>query len=109
MRIRGSVYWKWADPEIHFRNKDERLSDGTLLNVQVRTSKIGETQLFVGVYGQQGTMLLEEAFDSRPGETMTQAMAWGFQRANEFVAMTSQSTPISQTERSPRRGSRQAN
>ncbi|MEI7052153.1 hypothetical protein WCL09_17330 [Pseudomonas koreensis] len=108
MRKRGSVYWSWADPEIHFRHKDEKLSDGTLLNVQVRTSKTGETQLFLGLYGQQGTMLLEEAYDSRPGETMTQAMAWAFQRANEFVAMTSQSTPISQNERSPRRGSRRA-
>ncbi|WP_433588251.1 hypothetical protein [Pseudomonas koreensis] len=108
MRTRGSTYWGWANPEIHFRNKDERLPDGTLLNVQVRTSKTGDVQLFLGVYGQFGTMLLEEAFDSRPGETMTQAMAWGFQRANEFVAMTSQSMPISQTERSPRRGSRRA-
>lgn len=108
MRIRGSVYWKWADPEIHFRNKDELLSDGTLLNVQVRTSKAGETQLFLGVYGQQGTMLLEEAFDSRPGETMTQSMAWGFERAKEFVAMTSQSVPIPKSEHLPRRSSRRA-
>ena len=109
MRKRGSIYWGWANPEIHFRNKDERLPDGTLLNVQVRTSKTGQTQLFVGVYGQGGIMLLEEAFDSRPGETMTQAMAWGFDRANEFVAMTCQSVPMSKSERLPRRGSRQAN
>ncbi|MGS0546651.1 hypothetical protein [Pseudomonas sp. Y5-11] len=108
MRIRGSVYWKWVNPEIHVRNKDDRLSDGTLLNVQVRTSKTGETQLFLGVYGQRGAMLLEEAFDSRPGETMTQAMAWGFERANEFVAMTRQSVTMSTSERITRRGSRQA-
>lgn len=108
MRNRGSVYWTWADPEIHFRNKDERLSDGTLLNVQVRTSKSGEVQLFLGVYGQQGTMLLEEAFDSRPGETMTQAMAWGFVRANEFVDMTGNAVPVSKPEPLPRKGSRRA-
>lgn len=108
MRIRGSVYWKWADPEIHFRNKDERFSDGIFLSVQVRTSRAGETQLFLGVYGQQGAMLLEESFDSRPGETMTQAMAWGFQRAKEYVAMTSRSAAISKSERLPRVGSRQA-
>lgn len=109
MRKRGSIYWSWAEPDIHFRNKDERLSDGTLLNVQIRTSKTGETQLFLGVYGQQGTMLLEEAYDSRPGETMTQAMDWGFVRAKEFVAMTSISAPNSKPERLARRGSRQAN
>lgn len=108
MRKRGSVYWGWADPEIHFRNKDEMLSDGTLLNVQVRTSKGGETQLFVGVYGQEGMMLLEEAFDSRPGETMTRAMVWGFERANEFVAMTGNAVPIPKPERLPRKGSRRA-
>lgn len=108
MRKRGSVYWRWVDPEIHVRNKDERLSNGTLLNVQVRTSKTGETQLFLGVYAQHGMMLLEEAFDTRPGETMTQAMAWGFKRANEFVAMTIQSALTSKSEPLPRIGSRQA-
>ncbi|RDL13469.1 hypothetical protein [Pseudomonas jessenii] len=105
MHIRGSVYWKWADPEIHFRNKDERLSDGTFLSVQVRTSRTGETQLFLGVYGQHGAMLLEESFDSRPGETMTQAMTWGLARAKEFVAMTKSSAPISKPEQLPRKGS----
>ena len=108
MHIRGSVYWRWVDPEIHVRNKDERLSDGTLLNVQVRTSKTGDTQLFLGVYGHQGMMLHEEAFDSRPGETMTQAMARGFQRAKEYAATTSRSAAISKSERLPRIGSRQA-
>lgn len=109
MRIRGSVYWCWADPEIHFRNIDERLPDGTMLNVQVRTSRAGDVQLFLGVYGQQGTMLFEEAFNSRPSETMTQAMAWGVERVKEFVAMTSQTAPAFRCESLPRRGSRQAN
>lgn len=105
MHTRGSIYWGWADPEIHFRNNDERLSDGTLLNVQVRTSKGGDVQLFLGVYGEAGTMLLEEAFDSRPGETMTQAMSWGLERAKAFVAMMSGplSSPL---EPLPRKGSR---
>lgn len=105
MRKRGSVYWRWVDPEIHVRNKDERLSNGTLLNVQVRTSKTGETQLFLGVYAQHGMMLLEEAFDTRPGETMTQAMTWGLARAKEFVAMTKGSAAISKSEQLPRKGS----
>ncbi|UDI95282.1 MULTISPECIES: hypothetical protein [unclassified Pseudomonas] len=108
MRTRGSVYWGWANPEIHFRNKDEILPDGKLVNVQVRTSKTGDVQLFLGVYGQAGTMLLEEGFDSRPGETMTGAMEWGFERAKEFIAMMSQTAPALGSESLPRRRSRQA-
>ena len=85
LEIRNAQTWKrlleLGQSEIRFRNKDERLPDGTLLNVQVRTSKTGDVQLFLGVYGQAGTMVLEEAFDSRPGESMTHAMAWGFERA----------------------------
>lgn len=81
MRNRGKVYWEWADPVLHVRSKDERLPDGTLLNVLVRMSPFGEVQLFVGVYGVKGTLIFEESYDSRPGETMTRAMAWGLERA----------------------------
>ncbi len=83
MRTRGRVYWEWADPAIHTRSVDERLADGTLVNVHVRMSQTGATQLFVGVYGVKGMMIFEEAFDSRPGETMTQAMKWGIERGKE--------------------------
>lgn len=83
MRNRGSVYWEWADPAIHTRSMDERLADGTLVNVHVRMSQAGATQLFIGVYGIKGMMIFEEAFDSRPGETMTQAMKWGIERGKE--------------------------
>lgn len=89
MHHRGDVYWGWADPEIHFRNLDERLSDRILINVQVRYSKKDETQLFVGVYGEEGAMLFEEAYDCRLGETMTQAMTWGVERAKELIVACS--------------------
>jgi len=108
MHHRGKVYWGWADPEIHFRSHDEKLSDGMLLNLQVRTSRTGETQLFVGVYGQHGTMLLEEAFASRPAETMTQAMTWGLERAREFALLSRKLPPIVKLERLPRKGSSRA-
>ena len=81
MRIRGITYWNWANPNLHARSHDERLTDGTLIDIQVRTSSLGHTQLFVGAYGPKGVMIFEEAFDSRPGETMTQAMAWGLSHA----------------------------
>ncbi|WP_144172929.1 hypothetical protein [Pseudomonas sp. Kh13] len=68
MRIRGEVFWKWADPSLHHRTHDETLSDGTHIDVQVRLSRAGNTQMFIGVYAAGGMALHEEAFDSRPGE-----------------------------------------
>jgi len=37
--------------------------------------------MFIGVYAASGMVLHEEAFDSRPGESMTRALAWGVGRA----------------------------
>lgn len=81
MRNRGTVYCDWADPALHTRSVDERQADGTLLNVQVRLSLLGRTQLFIGVYGAKGMMIYEEANDSMPGESMSKALAWGLEQA----------------------------
>lgn len=86
MRKRGNVYWKWANPELHFRNYDERLTCGTLINIQVRTSKENVTQLFFGIYDEQGLMLLEEHYPDCRGQTMTAAMVWALQRANDWIS-----------------------
>jgi hypothetical protein len=75
MRIRGDVFWQWADPAFHHRTHDETLEDGTFIDVQVRLSPSGSTQMFIGVYAASGMALHEEAFDSRPGESMTRALA----------------------------------
>lgn len=101
MRTRGKIYWDWVDLALHTRSVDERLPDGTLLNIHVRTSALGETQLFIGVYGEKGLMLFEEAFESRPGETMTQAMKWGVERGKE-KALYCQSEGCSNPGRLPR-------
>ena len=77
MRIRGDVFWQWADPALHHRTHDETLDDGTFIDVQVRLSPTGSTQMFIGVYAASGMALHEEALDSRPGESMTRALAWG--------------------------------
>lgn len=109
MRTRGKIYWDWVDPVLHSRSADKRLADGILLNVQVRTSAEGETQLFLGVYGAQGMMLFEQAFNNRPGQTMTQAMTWVLARAKQLAVSresTDQAPP--KTERVPRKGSRQS-
>lgn len=86
MRIRGEVFWEWADPQLHCRTHEERLGDGTLLDVQVRLSRVGTTQLFLGIYSVDGTMIQEEGYDSRPGESMTKAMVWGVQRARRLAS-----------------------
>lgn len=41
MRIRGPIYWGWADPKLHHRTHGEILDDGTLIDVQVRLSRTG--------------------------------------------------------------------
>lgn len=85
MRNRGKVFWGWVNPELHFRNLDKRLPCGTLINVQVRTSKEKLTQVFFGIYGAKGVMLLEESHPDCNGQTMTVAMAWALQRATDWV------------------------
>lgn len=92
MRIRGDVYWQWANPNLHHRDHDECLDDGTSIDVQVRLSRTGATQMFIGVYEPGGAALHEEAFDSRPGESMTRALAWGVGRARR-IAVESDSAP----------------
>lgn len=107
MRNRGKVYWEWADPELHFRNYDERLSCGTLINIQVRTSLLNVTQLFIGIYGQKGLLLLEESYPDCRGLTMTAAMAWALQRAIDWCDQKSSAEPPASPEsRLPRGGRR---
>lgn len=85
MRIRGDVYWQWADLNLHHRVHDETLDDGTFIDVQVRLSRTGSTQMFIGVYAASGAALHEEAFNSRPGESMTRALACGVGRARRIA------------------------
>ncbi|WP_081669631.1 hypothetical protein [Pseudomonas taiwanensis] len=80
MRIRGDVFWGWVDPVLHHRTHGEVLDDGTVIDVQVRLSRTRQTQLFIGVYRGCGMALYEEAFDSRPGESLSRALVWGVVR-----------------------------
>lgn len=92
MRLRGDVFWAWADPELHSRTHDETLNDGTFIDVQVRLSRAGETQMFIGIYAPDGMALHEEAVDPRPGESMTRALAWGVGRARQLATAGSAGT-----------------
>ncbi|MBF8778388.1 hypothetical protein [Pseudomonas fulva] len=86
MKLRGPTFWRWTDPTLHHRVHAETLEDGTKIDVQVRLSRIGSTQLFIGIYAHTGAHLYEEAFDSRPGESMNRALAWGVGRARHLAA-----------------------
>lgn len=70
---------------LHHRTHDEELDDGTTIDVQVRLSRTGQTQMFIGIYAAGGMALHEEAFESRPGESMTRALAWGVGRARRLA------------------------
>ena len=85
MRVRGNVYLAWADLTLHHRTHDETMGNGIAIAVQVRLSRTGNTQMFIGVYAETGLALHEEAFDSRPGESMTRALAWGVDRARQLA------------------------
>lgn len=85
MRTRGSKYWAWADPMLHSRCHEEVCSDGTIIDVQVRLSCTGLTQLFIGVYSPSGDALFEDAYYARPGESMSTALAWGIDTARSVA------------------------
>ena len=93
MRIREETYWEWADSQLHSRSHDEELSDGTSIDVQVRLSRTGATQMFLGVYGRRGKALFEEYYPSCPGETMSRALVHGVNRAR---ALATDSLPATQ-------------
>ncbi|TNB81535.1 hypothetical protein FHJ31_18620 [Pseudomonas sp. Fig-3] len=85
MRQRGEQYWAWADPALHCQTHDETLDDGTTIDVQVRRSSSGGTQMFIGIYASSGKTLFEEIFDCRPSESITRALAWGVGRARRVA------------------------
>lgn len=106
MRNRGTVYWEWANPVLHFRNYDERLPCGTLINIQARLSLENVTQLFLGIYGDKGVALLEERHPDCRGQALSVAMAWALERALKWVAVTFPAPIVPGPEPLPRKGSR---
>jgi hypothetical protein len=68
------------------RTNDEILTNGNQIDVQARLSRTGDTQLFLGVYDRAGRIIVEEAYDSLPGKTITKALIFGTQRARRIGA-----------------------
>lgn len=86
MRIRGENFWSWADSPMPARTNDEILTNGNQIDVQARLSRTGDTQLFLGVYDRAERMIVEEAYESLPGKTITKALIFGTQRARTIGA-----------------------
>lgn len=92
MRIRGSAFWAWADPTLYTRIYSEEFDDGTHLDVQVRLSSAGSTQLFIGVYAATGMALYEEAVDCLGN--MTRALARGVGKARRLAEQELRQLPM---------------
>jgi hypothetical protein len=85
MRKRGQKFWEWADPDLHVRNHDEHYAGECFINIQARTSRERQTQIFLGIYGSKGTILLEESYWDCKGQSMSAAITWARQRAYAFL------------------------
>lgn len=91
---RGDVFWRWADPKLHHRTHDEILENGCAIDVQVRLSRTGDTQIFIGIYAREGQCLHEESHDRLPGKTMSRALVWGVAKAREMVPVLGVGAPL---------------
>ncbi len=97
LKQRKQVFWDWSDCELHTRCHDGLLPDGGQIDVQVRTSRSGAVQLFVGAYSGSGGMLFEEYYKERPGESMSGALAFGVARA--MILTATKLSPLPSTAR----------
>lgn len=101
MRIRGDLFWSWADPTLHHRTHPETLVDGTTLDVQVRLSRGGITQVFMGIYAASGMALHEEAYNERSGESMTRALANAVAKARQLALQHACAGPVRVNQSTP--------
>jgi hypothetical protein len=101
MRIRGDLFWAWADPTLHHRTHPETLSDGTTIDIQVRLSRSGVTQVFMGIYAASGMALHEEAHDERPGQSMTRALASAVAKARQLALQQACAGPVRVNQSTP--------
>ena len=84
MKKRGEVYRSWLDTNLPHLSHEETLDDGTELDVRVRLSRTGATQMFIGIYAQSGEVH-EVSDDHLPGETTTRALVTGVGMARKWV------------------------
>jgi hypothetical protein len=90
MKNRGSTFWSWSDAQLQTKTYEEELDDGTKIDVQARLSRTGGTQIFLGVYTEDGRIITEEIYDNLPGQTTLRAIVSGTQRARAVATGASE-------------------
>lgn len=86
MLTRSNVYFEWAKSNGGHFGHDEKLENGTQIDIRARVSPHGDTQLFVGAYGIEGRMLMEEHHPIMDGMDVQQAIDWGTARAKSLAS-----------------------
>ncbi|MCY1456228.1 hypothetical protein D9M71_734300 [compost metagenome] len=85
MKLRGEKFSDWENCQIHCCLHGEVLENGQEIDVRVRLTPTGVTQIFLGIYAGCGTMHSEEMHDASSPQTMAQAMQWGICRAKALA------------------------
>lgn len=86
MLTRSAVYFEWASSNQGHVGHDETLENGTQIDIRARVSPAGDTQLFVGAYGVEGRMLMEEHHPIMERMNVQQALSWGAARARSLAS-----------------------
>src|SRR3990167_150619 len=86
MLTRSKVYFDWAQSRQDHFGHDETLDNGAQLDIRARVAAHGDTQLFVGAYGADGRMLMEEYHPVMDNMTAQQAISWGTERAKSMAS-----------------------
>ena len=60
MRRRGAQFWLWTNTRLPLHTHEEVLSNGVQVEVQARISVEGVTQVFMGIYADDGWAICEE-------------------------------------------------
>lgn len=90
MKNRGPTFWSWSDAQLQTKTFEEQLDDGIEIDVQSRISRTGGTQMFLGVYADDGRIITEEVYDNLPGQTTARAIVSGTQRARAVAVGASE-------------------
>jgi hypothetical protein len=85
MRRRSAQYWLWTNSRLPMHLHEEVLDNGLQVEVQARVGHNGVTQVFVGIYSQEGRGISEEFHDRGKGVCCNVSLKWGTLRAHEIV------------------------
>lgn len=95
---RGGTFWLWADCLLKAERHQAYSETGSNIDIQVRASREGCTQMFIGVYNAAGNVLCEEFYSNLSCDTLAQALDWGIRRCDVLVDRT---TPFKAPHRIP--------